>query len=117
MRRRTTGLSLLEMLAVVVIMGMVATMVVPMLASGVEQAKEKICFHHRAQINAASERYYIVNDVYPSDDLSELENDEEYFPSGIPTCPISGAEYMLNSSTKRVLGHTGGGKGGVDHDP
>ena len=117
MRQRNSGFSLLEMLAVVVIMGLVAAVVVPMLSTGVEQAKEKSCFHHRAQINAAVERYYVVHDAYPSDDLSELDGHEDYLPNGIPTCPLSGAQYRLNSATKRVVGHTGGGKGGSDHNP
>jgi len=102
--------SLLELLAVVTILGFLATVILPRVSESSATAKEKTCFHHRAQINAAVEIYAVRNGALP-DDLSDL-NTPDVFPEGIPTCPVSGVAYTLNPTTKRVLGHLGGGKSG-----
>jgi len=108
--KKRRGFSLLELLAVVTILGFLATMILPRVAESTATAKEQTCFHHRAQINAAVEIYAVRNGALPNE-LSDLDT-PEVFPEGIPTCPVSGVPYALNPTTKRVLGHLGGGKAG-----
>jgi len=104
------GFSLLELLAVVMIIGFISSLIIPRVATSASTAEEKVCFHNRAQINAAVEVYLLINGVLPTD-LSDL-NTPEVFPDGIPACPVSETAYTLNATTGRVAGHLGGGKTG-----
>ena len=101
--------SLMELIAVVAILGILAALVVPRVISGSDLAKEKTCNHNRAEINITVERYYIHNESWPADDLSDISVDKDYFPEGLPTCPVSGQSYRLDPSTHRVVGHDAGG--------
>jgi len=105
---RRFGFSLLELLAVVTILGIIAAVVVPRITASSRTARENACFTNKAEINEAVERYYLTTGSLPSS-LKDLDTNE-YFPSGIPVCPVSGHAYTLNASTKRVFGHNSSGK-------
>lgn len=96
----------MELIAVVVIIGIIATLLMPRIVESQDEAKANACQHDRMLINSAIERFAVVNNAYPTS-LSDL-NVPDYFPSGIPSCPVTGAAYSLNSTTHRVDGHTGG---------
>lgn len=113
-RAPRAAFSLLELIAVISIIGFLATLIVPRVTDSAAKAREKSCFNNRAQINEAVEMYAVRNGVLPTT-IADI-NTPDVFPDGIPTCPVSGAAYKLNTATSRVLGHTGGGKGG-DHNP
>jgi general secretion pathway protein G len=108
-----SAFSLMELLAVVTILGVIASLVLPRVIGGSYLAKEKACLHNRAEINIAVEQFYIHNGVWPANDLSDIAADADYFPEGAPACPVSGNAYQLNGATHRVTGHTGSG----DHSP
>lgn len=103
---RRDGLSLLELLIVITIIAALATYAMIRLSVAVDSAAEKACNHNVTQINSASERYAVLNDAFPTD-LTDLETND-YFPEGVPICPVSGTAYSLNSTTHRVDGHAGG---------
>ena len=93
--------SLLELLAVVVILGIIAAIVVPRVSTSSATAKLKVNAHNKATINAAVERYYIDNNAWPSTDLNEMGTD--YFPDGIPKSPYDGVtQYTIDAATHRV---------------
>ena len=96
------GFSLLELLAVVTILGIIAAIIVPRVTVSSSNAKEKVRAHHKATINSAVERYYIDNNSWPADDLNDIAADTNYFPDGLPVDPVSGSAYSLNSKTHRV---------------
>lgn len=100
LRRR--GFSLLELLAVVTILGIIAAIIVPRVTVSSSTAKTKVRDHHKATINAAVERYYIDTNAWPATDLSDIGANVNYFPSGIPTNPVDGTAYSLNATTHRV---------------
>ena len=100
--RRQRGFSLLELLAVVTILGIIAAIIVPRVTVSSTTAKTKVRDHHKATINAAVERYYIDTNAWPADNLSDIGANVNYFPSGIPTNPVDGSAYTLNSTTHRV---------------
>ena len=97
------GFSLLELLAVVTILGIIAAIIVPRVTVSSDNAKTKVAAHHKATINAAVERYYVNEGSWPAADLSDIGADVDYFPDGIPTNPVSGAVYALNATTHRVI--------------
>ena len=106
-RPRRAAFSLMELLVVVIILGTIATMVLPRVTGSTQSAKQVADRANRAQINAAVERWRLEKDEWPENDLSDIGADPEYFPEGIPTNPITGWAYTLNGSTHRVS--TGGG--------
>lgn len=106
MTARRGGLSLVELIIVVTIIAALATYAMVRFSLAADTAAEKACNHNVTQINSASERYAIVNDAFPSD-ITDLEIND-YFPEGVPTCPVSGTSYSLNSTTHRVDGHVSG---------
>ncbi len=103
------ALSLLEMLAVAVILGIIAVIILPRVMTSSKVSKEKTCYSNRAEINSAVERYYLSKGVWPANNLSNIRADKSFFPEGIPTCPVSGRQYRLNRTTHRVIGHTNSG--------
>ena len=101
-RNKKRGFSLMELLAVVTILGIIAAIIVPRVTVSSDTAKQKVDAHNRATINAAVERYYIEEGSWPLDNLTDIGADTDYFPDGIPTNPLDGSAYTLNSTTHRV---------------
>jgi general secretion pathway protein G len=99
---KRNGFSLMELLAVVTILGIIAAIIVPRVTVSSDTAKQKVNSHNKATINAAVERWYIETGAWPANDLSDIGADTDYFPDGIPTNPVSGAAYSLNAATHRV---------------
>jgi prepilin-type N-terminal cleavage/methylation domain-containing protein len=104
--RSRAAFSLLELLAVVTILGILAAILVGRIVVTGAVAKENACRRNLAEINRAVERYQFENGSWPGD-ISEIET-LPVFPEGIPPCPVSGAVYAINPSTHRVQGHTPG---------
>ena len=96
------GFSLLELLAVVTILGIIAVVVLPRISVSSTLAKQKADAQNKAAIELAVERWFFENGTWPADDLSDIGADKVYFPSGLPTNPTNGASYSLNSTTHRV---------------
>jgi general secretion pathway protein G len=104
-RIRRNGFSLLELLAVVVILGIIALVVIPRINFSAATARENSCFQNKAEINAAVERYHFDNGTLAT--VAQLD-DPDYFPDGLPICPETSAAYALDGTTGRVTGHTVG---------
>ena len=94
--------SLLELLAVVTILGIIAAIIVPRVTVSSDTAKQRVRDHHKATINSAVERYYINTSGWPANDLSDIGADINYFPEGIPPNPVDSSAYTLNATTHRV---------------
>jgi prepilin-type N-terminal cleavage/methylation domain-containing protein len=110
MNRRATSpaaFSLMELLAVVVILGILAALILPRVSTGTDTAKIKTCVHNRAEINITVEQYFMNTGNWPAMDLSDIGADINYFPDGLPTCPVTGAPYRIDATTHRVIGHAG----------
>lgn len=103
---RRPALSLLELLAVVAVLGGLAAIIVPRITVTNGTARHTACEHNCKHINVAVDRYMLDNDGALPTSLSDI-NTVYYFPDGIPTCPVSGSAYTLNSTTGRVDNHPG----------
>ncbi len=101
-RNKKSGFSLLELLAVVTILGIIAAIIVPRVTVSSDTAKQRVRDHHKATINGAVERYYVDTGAWPANDLSDIGADLDYFPDGIPANPVDSSAYTLNTTTHRV---------------
>ncbi len=101
-RNKKGGFSLLELLAVVTILGIIAAIIVPRVTTSSNTAKQRVRDHHKATINAAVERWYVDKGSWPALDLSDIGADANYFPEGIPANPVDNSAYSLNATTYRV---------------
>jgi general secretion pathway protein G len=97
----------MELLAVVTILGIIAALIVPRVTSGTDTARIKTCDHNHTEINITVEQYFMNTGNWPANDLSDIGADTNYFPDGLPTCPVTGAAYRLDPTTHRVIGHAG----------
>lgn len=101
-RRRRFGFSLLELLAVVTILGIIAVVVIPRISTSSAKAKQNADKQNRAEINSAVERWYFEKGTWPKDNLSDIGVHADYFPTGLPKNPVDDSVYELDSSTHRV---------------
>jgi general secretion pathway protein G len=99
---KRTGFSLMELLAVVTILGIIAAIIVPRVAVSSDTAKQKVNNHNKATINSAVERWYVEKGTWPANNLSDIGADTNYFPDGLPTNPVNSGAYTLNATTHRV---------------
>jgi general secretion pathway protein G len=97
----------MELLAVVIILGILAALILPRVTTGTDTAKIKTCVHNRVEINITVEQYFMNTGVWPADDLSDIGTNINYFPDGLPTCPVTSAPYRIDPTTHRVVGHAG----------
>ncbi|MFQ5805351.1 MAG: prepilin-type N-terminal cleavage/methylation domain-containing protein [Phycisphaerae bacterium] len=105
--RRRGGFTLVEILAVVVILGILAVVVVPRVLVSSATAKTNACYQNKASINTAVEKWYFEKGTWPLDALTDIAADADYFPEGIPVCPVDNTAYALDavSGNHRVAGH------------
>jgi len=100
--RYRRGFSLLEILAVVTILALIAIVVVPRIWASSLRARSQADARNKADINLAAERWYFEKGSWPAHDLSDIGADQAYFPSGLPSNPATGAAYRLDSTTHRA---------------
>ena len=93
------GVTLVELLIVVLILGALAAIAVPRIIGGATTAKTNACLTNIALINTGMELYRANEDAYT--DLATLFADDDYFPDGTPVCPFEIA-YALTVDSNRV---------------
>lgn len=97
--------SLIELVVVVLILAVLATIVVPRITESADGAKDAKCQTNVSNLIRAMELRAANNDGdYSADQTefnSEVLNSTTYFPHGAPSCPNSGT-YTYNSTTKTV---------------
>lgn len=99
---RPFGFSLLELLAVVTILGIIAVVVIPRITVSAGTAKTNANMQNIAEINSAVERWYFEKGTWPANNLSDIGADVNYFPEGVPKNPVTGAAYALDATTHRA---------------
>ena len=97
------GLTLIELLIVVIILGALAAIAIPRITTSATTAKINVCKTNVDTLNTVIEIYNVDNDSYPSA-LTDVTSDVNYFPEGAPVCQF-GTAYTYNGTTYRVPTH------------
>lgn len=101
---RRKAMSLIEVLVVVLILGILAAIAIPRIATSTTTANQNACDTNIAMINSAIEQYAANSGSYPADQAAlntNVTGSTTYFPDGAPTCTTTGT-YTYNTTTKRV---------------
>ena len=95
------GVTLIELLIVVVILAALAMIAIPRISASADNAKQNACDTNVDLINSAIEMYYVDNDGTWPAALADVTGSTTYFPDGAPECPLGGT-YSMDSGTHRV---------------
>src|SRR5262245_22844239 len=106
MRRVHAGVSLLEVLAGVTLLGILALIIIPRFTNQATNAKRNACFVNKNNIEVQCQLCLRQKNAFPASNLSDIGASNTYFPEGLPVCPVDGSAYTVNTSTQRVNGHT-----------
>jgi prepilin-type N-terminal cleavage/methylation domain-containing protein len=99
---RRPAFTLLEMLAVITIIGILAGLVISRVSVQAFEAKKKCCLQYKGDLNAAIEHFHFEQGTFPND-LSDLQG--TYYPESIPQCPVDSAPYVMDPLSHRIQGH------------
>jgi general secretion pathway protein G len=99
------GFSLVELMAVIAILGLLAGIILPRVLGEDEDAKIAACKSHKGNIEIQAELWMHNTGSWPAANLSVIGADANYFPSGLSTCPVDGSSYTIDPLSGRVLGH------------
>ena len=108
MRTNKRGFTLIEILFVVVVIAILAAIVIPRLIYTAETARINACQANVANINTQVELYRFSTGAWPETDFTSMlpAVSYDYFPDGLPTCPVDGSAYSMDATTHRVTGHS-----------
>jgi type IV pilus assembly protein PilA len=101
--RKSEGFTLVEIMIVVAIIGILATIAIPRYIQTTNDAKIKADNANIANINAQWESKYVSTGAFGT--LAALTGSTAYFPDGAPTCPF-GTAYADANADNRVDAHS-----------
>jgi type II secretion system protein G len=101
--RNRKGLTLIELLIVVIILGALAAIAIPRITTSATTAKQNACTTNVDTLNTSIEMYKMDKGSYPAT-LATVTGDPNYFPDNAPVCPF-GTPYVYNTTTSRVAVH------------
>ncbi|MAT69758.1 MAG: hypothetical protein CMJ58_09560 [Planctomycetaceae bacterium] len=100
-----TGLSLIEVTAAILVLGIAAALILSTARRCVSTADTAACHSNIGDIELQAELWLQHTGSWPANDLSDIDGDLDYFPSGLPVCPVDGTSYQLDGAGS-VVGHT-----------
>lgn len=98
-KRKPRGFTLPEVFAVTTILGIIAAVVVPRVASFTDRSQSGVAEHHISQLNAIVKTHYHDHHAWPTD-LEALVAGN--YISTVPTHPDATKAYRLNNITNQV---------------
>ena len=104
--QQITAFSLMEIMAVLVILGILAAVMVPRMSAHQDKGKKSACYANKGDIELQVKLWKRNKSSYPAANLSDIGADVSYFPGSLPVCPVDGTAYTIDTTTGRVIGHT-----------
>ncbi len=80
------GLTLVEVLAVIIILGIIAAIAVPSVSYLIEKSREDVCLANRTKLNKQYEVYLVLE----SKENTVINAKEYIFENGVDICPSGG---------------------------
>jgi len=102
---RRKGLSLGELMAVLAILALLAAVILPRVVGQSDASKVAACHTYQGDIEIQAEMWKHNTGFWPAANLSDIGADLNSFPEGLPTCPVDGTAYTIDSNTGLVIGH------------
>lgn len=99
------GLTLLEIVAAIAIVMVLAVMILPRFGGASATAKNCACEVNRRNLEVQTRLWYRTKGTWPATNLSDLGGNTSFLPEGLPACPVDGSAYALDSATHRITGH------------
>ena len=96
---RNAGLSLIELLVVLMIIAAISALITTSVLSALKQQNQRICLSNMLTIEAAKDEY--IRD-HPGATTIDQTAFQPYFRFGIPTCPDGGSYSNLYNLTEQV---------------
>jgi len=100
-----SGFSLVELMVVVTLVGLVAGVILSRMTGGDDAANIAACYVYKGDIEVQAELWHHNTGAWPAANLSSIGADLNYFPAGLPTCPVDSSTYTIDAATGRVNGH------------
>ena len=95
-----------ELTAVVAILGVLAMIIVPRVMEHHASAKQTACDTNQGEIELQAKLWRRNFGSLPAANLSDIGANQAYFPEGLPTCPVDGTSYTIDTTDGHVTGHT-----------
>lgn len=99
------GFTLTELIAAVTILGIVAVMILPRIAGNETTGKAAACHAQQGEIETQLQLWRRTNGSFPASLSGSISTDLDYFPEGVPVCPVDGTAYTIDTITGRIIGH------------
>ena len=102
-RIKRKGVTLIELLIVVLILAALAAIAIPRISQSATNAKTTACDTNVDLVNSAIEMYNADNGSYPAA-MTDVTQSTAYFPDDEPICPLGGT-YSMNANNRVSCDH------------